>query len=94
MLVVFDLDGTVIDSSRALLKAHGVAWARVGLERPPDQAILDLVGLPLPETMHTLAPHHDPEPLATFYSEAYVTTDLRKCGQCCDHRGTGSSTIL
>jgi phosphoglycolate phosphatase len=76
MLVVFDLDGTVIDSSRALLKAHDVAWARVGLERPPDEAILDLVGLPLLETLHTLAPHHDPEPLAAFYSEAYVTAAL------------------
>ena len=44
MLVVFDLDGTVFDSTGALLEAHEVAWASLGLQRPPDEAILDLIG--------------------------------------------------
>ena len=30
MLVVFDLDGTVVDSTRALLEAHREAWAGAG----------------------------------------------------------------
>jgi phosphoglycolate phosphatase len=77
MLVVFDLDGTLIDSSAALLEAHDVAWARLGLTRPPDQAILELIGLPLLETMCILAPDQDPEPLAQVYSEAYVSSCVR-----------------
>ncbi len=77
MLVVFDLDGTVVDSSQALLEACGAAWASVGLERPPDAAILELVGLPLLQIMRTLAPGQDPEAMAEVYSRAYVKTAAR-----------------
>jgi len=72
MLVVFDLDGTVVDSTRALLEAHDAAWASVGLNRPPDQAILELVGLPLIDTMRMLLPDGDHEAMAETYSQAYV----------------------
>ena len=47
MLVVFDLDGTVVDSTRALLGAHEAAWASVGKPRPSDETILNLIGLGL-----------------------------------------------
>jgi len=77
MLVVFDLDGTLIDSSQSLLKAHDIAWARYGLARPSDEAILDLVGLPLLDTMLALAPNQDPERLARAYSDAYAETSKR-----------------
>jgi len=71
MLVVFDLDGTLVDSTRALLGAHEAAWASVGLKRPSDEAILELIGLPLIHTMRTLAPEQDAEALAQAYSQAY-----------------------
>jgi phosphoglycolate phosphatase len=77
MLVVFDLDGTVVDSTRALLEAHEVAWTSLGLQRPPDETILDLIGLPLVHTMRTLAPNADAEALAEAYSQAYVSTSAR-----------------
>ena len=77
MLVVFDLDGTLIDSSKSLLAAHDVAWAQFGLQRPSDEAILDLVGLPLVDTMKTLAPDQNAEALAEAYSTAYVLTSAR-----------------
>jgi len=72
MVVVFDLDGTLVDSTQALLEAHDAAWASVGLQRPPDETILDLIGLPLVHTMRTLDPEQDPEALAKAYSLAYV----------------------
>ena len=72
MLVVFDLDGTVVDSTRALLESHEVAWASIGLRCPPADAILELIGLPLEQTMLTLAPGEDPGPLVEAYSRAYV----------------------
>jgi len=72
MLVVFDLDGTVVDSTRALLESHEIAWASLGLQRPSDEAILELIGLPLLHTMRTLGPEQDPGELAEAYSLAYV----------------------
>ena len=72
MLVVFDLDGTVVDSTQALLQAHDAAWASLGLMRPSDEAILELIGLPLVHTMRTLAPQADAEALADAYSAAYL----------------------
>jgi len=74
MLVVFDLDGTLVDSSRALLEAHNQAWAKVGLPRPPEEAIFNLIGLPLKKTMEILAPAQDPLPLVDAYREAYSRT--------------------
>ena len=71
MIVVFDLDGTLIDSKQALLEAHDMAWSSNGLARPSNEAILDLIGLPLIETMQRLAPDQDPVPLAKAYSESY-----------------------
>ena len=70
-MVVFDLDGTLVDSRLALLGAHDAAWAGVGLPRPPEEAILALIGLPLAEIFERLAPGHDPEPLVARYKAAY-----------------------
>ena len=72
MLVVFDLDGTLVDSTQALLRAHDAAWASVGKARPTDEAILELIGLPLVHIMKTLGPDEDPEALSEVYSQAYV----------------------
>lgn len=72
MLVVFDLDGTVIDSTQALLESHEAAWSSVGVQSPPREAILSLTGLPLIEIMKKLGPEFDPEELARVYSETYV----------------------
>ena len=72
MLVVFDLDGTVVDSTQALLDSHDAAFASVGLERPSDEAILELIGLPLLHIMEVLAPGQDPAAMSEIYSQAYV----------------------
>lgn len=72
MLVVFDLDGTVVDSTQALLDSHDAAFASVGLERPSDEAILELIGLPLLHIMEVLAPDQDPAAMSEIYSQAYV----------------------
>jgi len=72
MLVVFDLDGTVVDSTRVLLESHAAAWASVGRPCPPAEAILELIGLPLIDTMQKLDPTQDAEHLAEVYSKAYV----------------------
>lgn len=74
MLVVFDLDGTLVDSSKALLEAHTQAWSKLGLVRPPPEEIFNLIGLPLDQTMRILAPDQDPQALVSAYREAYSRT--------------------
>jgi len=77
VLVVFDLDGTLIDSTTVLLKAHEAAWASVGRPCPPEDRILSMIGLPLLDIMATLAPDLDPAPLAQQYSKAYREAAVR-----------------
>ena len=72
MIVVFDLDGTLIDSSKSILESHKAAWSSVGAKCPPENEILRLTGLPLIEIMQKLGPEHDPKALAKVYSETYV----------------------
>ncbi len=79
MLVVFDLDGTLIDSTRALLESHKAAWKSVGVKCPPKEDILSLTGLPLVEIMQKLGPEHDPVALAEVYSHAYVKSAHYEC---------------
>jgi phosphoglycolate phosphatase len=55
-LVVFDMDGTLIDSAAMIVAAMDAAWCAEGLA-PPDRArTLSIVGLSLPVAMAQLAP--------------------------------------
>ena len=72
MIVVFDLDGTLIDSSKSILESHKAAWSSVGAKCPPENEILKLTGLPLIEIMQKLGPEYEAKGLAKVYSETYV----------------------
>ena len=89
MVVVFDLDGTLIDSTEALLTAHDAAWASQGRTRPPDDQILAQIGLPLVDIMQHFAPELDPEPLIKVYSEAYVSAAVH-----CERIFAGMDKVL
>jgi phosphoglycolate phosphatase len=55
-LVVFDVDGTLVDSQHVILAAMRLAFEGAGRAPPPDRAVLDIVGLSLPEAIADLAP--------------------------------------
>ncbi len=55
-LVIFDVDGTLIDSQEFILAAMRRAFARARRPAPPDAATLGIVGLSLPQAMEVLAP--------------------------------------
>lgn len=55
-LVVFDMDGTLIDSQAMIVAAMDAAWAGEGLAPPPRATTLSIVGLSLPVAMARLAP--------------------------------------
>jgi phosphoglycolate phosphatase len=55
-LVVFDVDGTLVDSQRLILAAMRAAFAEAGREAPAEADILGIVGLSLPVAIAALAP--------------------------------------
>ena len=55
-LVIFDVDGTLIDSQDSILAAMRRAFVLAGRPAPSDEATLGIVGLSLPQAMEVLAP--------------------------------------
>ena len=71
-LVVFDVDGTLVDSQDLIAAAQREAFAAHGLEPPSRQRSLSIVGLSLPEAFTALVGAHGPvESLAAAYKEAF-----------------------
>ncbi len=74
-LVIFDVDGTLIDSQHMILAAMTFAFDQSGHPVPPREEVLSIVGLSLPEAMATLAAHL-PEPetlkLADHYRSSFL----------------------
>lgn len=55
-LVVFDVDGTLVDSEALILEGFGEAFAGAGLTAPPRTEILAQVGLSLPVAVARMIP--------------------------------------
>ncbi|MBF9028826.1 HAD-IA family hydrolase [Rhodobacterales bacterium HKCCE3408] len=55
-LVIFDVDGTLIDSQAHIAAAMETAFSAHGMPTPPREDILAVVGLALPMGMRLLAP--------------------------------------
>jgi len=54
MIILFDLDGTLIDSTEAILEGFAVAFKTYGREVPADEAIKNEIGHPLDMMFPTL----------------------------------------
>ncbi|KIC24900.1 MULTISPECIES: HAD family hydrolase [unclassified Leisingera] len=74
-LILFDVDGTLVDSQGAITGAMAEAFQGVGLDVPPRERILSIVGLSLPLAMAELAPEQDAatqEALVEGYKSSYM----------------------
>jgi len=74
-LVVFDMDGTLIDSQRAILGAMSRAFAAAGHPMPSEAEALAVVGLSLGEAMAALMPQlprAETDRLADLYRADFV----------------------
>ncbi len=79
-LIVFDCDGTLVDSQRTIIGAVRTAFAHADLPLPPDTAIRRIVGLSLPETMQALLPGVAPDEIAAIierYRAAFLAYRAR-----------------
>lgn len=75
-LIVFDIDGTLVDSQNFIVEAQRRAFAAVGLPAPNRQRALSVVGLSLIEAFDVLTDGQGPSGrLAEAYREAW--TQLR-----------------
>ncbi|MEJ0092119.1 MAG: HAD-IA family hydrolase [Methylocella sp.] len=71
-LVIFDLDGTLVDSQEFILEAQKRAFSAHQIAPPSREAALSIVGLSLHEAFTILAGAHGPiESLAKAYRDAW-----------------------
>jgi phosphoglycolate phosphatase len=76
-LVIFDCDGTLVDSQNAICWAMDLAFNGIGLAPPTRGQVLGVVGLSLPEAFLVLAPQHDEQTrreLSERYKSAFPKT--------------------
>ncbi len=74
-LVLFDCDGTLIDSQHAIISAMAEAWRREGLEEPDSHRVRRVVGLSLVEAVARLLPEGDQDQhirLSEHYKDAFA----------------------
>ncbi|MGP6087649.1 HAD-IA family hydrolase [Antarctobacter jejuensis] len=79
-LVIFDVDGTLVDSQGDILGAMSAAFESEGMERPARETILSIVGLSLPQAFTLLTPDADAvvrTRLVETYKNAYADLRLR-----------------
>ena len=74
-LVIFDCDGTLVDSARVHIEAMSMAWLAEGLGTPPSgDLIRSIVGLELVEgisRLHLDGDRDSHQRLADYYKEGY-----------------------
>ena len=74
-LVIFDVDGTLVDSQADIVTSMTAAFDYVGLAPPERETILSIVGLSLPHAMAALAPERDARThndMVAAYKERYM----------------------
>lgn len=74
-LVVFDVDGTLVDSQHMIVNSMNAGFEDAGLAPLPRAEILSIVGLSLPVSVATLAPDASPqqhETIVAGYRAAYL----------------------
>jgi len=74
-LIVFDVDGTLVDSQHDIVAAMAQAFARADMAPPSRAQVLGIVGLSLDHAIGRLAPALPPAMHARmtgWYKEAYI----------------------
>ena len=71
-LVIFDVDGTLVDSQADIVASMTAAFGEVGLAVPARSDILSIVGLSLDVAMAQLAPEADTDRMVQCYKDTYA----------------------
>ncbi|SEQ18410.1 HAD-IA family hydrolase [Thalassovita taeanensis] len=74
-LIIFDVDGTLVDSQGDIVTSMSRAFEQAGQAAPPREAVLSIVGLSLQVAIPRLAPGLSPlqhTQMEAWYKEAYM----------------------
>jgi phosphoglycolate phosphatase len=80
-LVIFDCDGTIVDSQHMIVAAMTQAYGWHGIEVPPRETVLSIVGLSLPEAFATLGKDHPGFPVATMVERYKAAFHVMRDGE-------------
>lgn len=81
-IILFDLDGTVADSSKGIYDCVRYALSKYGIEEPDDDKLKHFVGPPLTKGFADHCPELTPEEInscVAFYREKYKTEGVFAC---------------
>lgn len=62
-VIIFDWDGTLVDSTQRIVDSMQQAAREVGLNKVPDAAVQNIIGLGLPEALRAVWPDINPSQL-------------------------------
>ena len=82
MLIIFDWDGTLLDSTGKIIRCMREAAASLELPLPSEEAVRNIIGLGLKEAVLLLYPGFNEEQvvaLTAAYSECFVRADQSPC---------------
>lgn len=82
MLIIFDWDGTLLDSTGKIIGCMREAAGRLNLPLPDEEAVRNIIGLGLGEGILMLYPsftESDVAELKEMYSKCFVAADQRPC---------------
>lgn len=83
-LVVFDVDGTLIDSQEFILEAMRRAFIKNGQEAPTDDQTLSIIGLSLEKAVSVISPdlsEVEAIDLANLYRQSFIDLRAEKGGE-------------
>jgi phosphoglycolate phosphatase len=80
-LVIFDCDGTIVDSQHMIVAAMTQAYGWHGMVVPPRETVLSIVGLSLPEAFATLGRDHPDFPVATMVERYKAAFHVMRDGE-------------
>ncbi|MDQ7091331.1 MAG: HAD-IA family hydrolase [Methylococcales bacterium] len=78
-LIIFDWDGTLVDSIDWIVHSAQTAALNYDVDRPDSQAVKDIIGLSLPKAMTILFPNADNntlQKLANSYSQEFFSKPM------------------
>ena len=81
-LIIFDWDGTIIDSAEKIIRCMQIASNDVGLIEPTDDSIRNIIGLGLPEAIYILHKGINESTMCQLrdqYSKRFIEADLTPC---------------
>jgi len=79
--IIFDFDGTLVDTSEGIIKSMHYAFDKLNIPRVTDQEIRGVIGPPLPRMLEILLKTNDDELVlkcTNYFRERYSNDGLRE----------------